>query len=87
MRTASRSAARKEAEANCSTTSGRPVLGAACVTDEIAVWREAANGQFESGNFGGLAGFEVAGGHGELVEVGEQSVHVQAGQAATACPT
>ena len=43
--------------------------------DEIAMRRETADGVFEDGFLGDLAGFEVAGGHGELVEIGEESVH------------
>ena len=42
---------------------------------EIAVRRQAADGEFEDGALGGLAGLEIAGGHGELVEIGEETVH------------
>ena len=50
-------------------------LGDAGGDDVIAVRGEAADGEFEGGLLGGLAGLEVAGGHGELVEVGEKAVH------------
>jgi len=50
-------------------------LGEAGGEDEIAMRRETADSVFENGFLGDLAGFEVAGGHGELVEVGEESVH------------
>src|SRR5208283_4902018 len=61
-------------------------LGEAGGEDEIAVRRETADGEFENGFLGGLAGLEVAGGHSEFVEVGEESVHGRLA-GGTACPT
>ena len=41
----------------------------------VAIARQMAEKQLKSGGFAGLAGFEVTGRHGELVEVGEEACH------------
>ena len=56
--------------------------------NEIARARQPAEEQLEATDLAGFAGFEIAGGHGELIEVSEQAGHVRlvpaAGHAAAA---
>src|SRR5579871_187890 len=47
----------------------------ACSNYEVAVCRKAADGKLKCRFLFGLAGFEVAGRHGQFVEIGEESVH------------
>ena len=44
--------------------------------DEVAVPGKPPDGKLEGGFVGGLASFEIAGGHSQFVEVGEESGHV-----------